>query len=91
MILPAVRESILENLRILQTRLENATDEGMLDVNDYYYNELSDFIDETNLAKTWEELEEVIYKAKTIETDVDTWISHRGYTTIGLEWPSNPT
>lgn len=89
MVLPAVRENILENLRILQTRLENATDEGMLDVDDYYYNELSDLMEEAKLAKAAEELSEVVYKAKTIETDIDAWLSQRGYTTIGLEWPLN--
>ena len=89
MVLQAVRENILENLSILQAKLENATDRGMLDLDDYYYNELLGLIDESNLAKAWEELEEVIYKAKTIETDIDAWLSQRGYTTISLEWPSN--
>lgn len=80
----------IENLRAIQTSLSRCIDEGMLDLEDQYYNELLTLIDETFLSHTWDELEEVIAKAKILEVDVAVWLSGHGRTSISLPWPRNP-
>lgn len=82
------QQDTLDNLDALQISLERCVEEGMIDSESTYYNELSDLIDEAKLAKTWNELEEVITLAKTLETDIDAWMSMHGRTTISMPWPS---
>jgi hypothetical protein len=82
------REDTIENLEAIRMTLDRCTDEGMpLDPDSAFYNELLDLIDEASLSKTWDELIEVITKAKTLEVDVDVWLSNRGLTTLSLLWP----
>lgn len=88
MSLSAAKEVVLENLGALEAKLDLAVGQGMVDVDSTYYNELSAFIDDVSIVKSWEELAEIIYKAKILEVDIDTWLSLKGETTISLEWPS---
>lgn len=81
---------ILENLEQIQASLNRCTDEGMIDTDSTYYNELLGLMDETHIAATWEELEEVIAKAKTLEIDVAAWLSGHGRTSLSLPWPKKP-
>ena len=80
----------IENLNAIQLSLSRCIDEGMIDLEDIYYNEILAFIDEASLAKTWDELMEVITKAKTLEIDVAAWLSSHGRTSISLPWPRQP-
>ena len=84
------KDDILENLEAIQMILDRCVDEGMIDYESAYYNELSDLVKETHQATLWNELEEVITLAKTLETDIDAWLSVHGRTTVSLIWP-NPS
>ena len=78
----------VENLRAIQLNLDRCVDQGMVDSNSVYYNELVDLIDEARLSENWDELLEVITKAKTLEVDVAVWLAQHGQTSISLPWPS---
>lgn len=84
------RGDTVENLEAIKLSLSRCMDEGMIDLEDTYYNELLALIDEATLSKTWDELMEVITKAKTLEIDVAVWLSNHGRTSISLPWPKPP-
>lgn len=84
------RGDTVENLEAIRLNLTRCVDEGMVDLEDTYYNELSVLIDEASMSKNWEELMEVIAKAKTLEVDVAVWLSNHGQTSISLPWPKPP-
>lgn len=86
--LKAATQNVIDNLQALQQKLNSCVNEGMLDEGNAYYNELIDLLDDADIVKTWDELMEIIARAKTLEIDIDAWISIRGGTTISLEWPS---
>lgn len=83
-------DDVLDNLEALQFSLQRCVNEGMLDEGDAYYNELVDLIDDTEIITNWDELTEIITRAKTIEVDIDAWLSIRGNTTISMIWPTKP-
>lgn len=87
-ILKKAVDDVLDNLQALQMSLERCVNQGMIDEGEYYYNQLVDLISDAEIVKTWDELEEVIAKAKTIEIDLDAWLSVRGSTTISMLWPN---
>ncbi|HSX14186.1 MAG TPA: hypothetical protein VLE96_07200 [Chlamydiales bacterium] len=89
-ILKKAADDVLDNLEALQMSLQRCVNEGMLDDGDYFYNELIDLIDDTEIVQTWDELTEIATRAKTIEVDLDAWLSIRGSTTISMEWPKPP-
>lgn len=80
----------VENLNAIQSNLSRCVEEGMIDSNDMYYNELSSLADEASVSDSWDELEEVITKAKTLEIDVAAWLAGHGQTSISLPWPRSP-
>lgn len=84
------REMASENLEAIKSVLSACVDEGMVDSNSDYYNELLLLIDEASLSKTWDELMEVVAKAKILEIDVAAWLASKGRTTISFPWPSPP-
>lgn len=77
----------LENLEAIKTSLVRCIEEGMIDEDDAYYNELLGLIDDAHIIDTWEELAEIITKAKTLEIDVAAWLSFHGRTSVSLPWP----
>ena len=81
------RGDTVENLKAIRLNLVRCVDEGMVDTDDVYYNELAVLIDEASLSETWDELEEVISKAKVLEIDVAAWLAGHGRTSISLPWP----
>jgi hypothetical protein len=83
------REAVFENLEALRISLDRCVREGMIDEGDAYYNELLDFMDDAEIVTSWDELNEIITRAKTIEVDIDAWLSIRGSTTISMIWPQN--
>lgn len=81
------RDQITDNLEAIQILLQQCVDEGMLDLEAHFHNELLDLLDEANLSKTYPELAEVASKAKTLEIDIDAWLGIHGRSTLGLTWP----
>jgi hypothetical protein len=84
------KDDTVENLEALKESLDRCVDEGMIDSDDTYYNELLGLIDEASLAGNWDELLEVVSKGKTLETDVASWFSYHGQSGISLTWPIRP-
>lgn len=80
----------VDNLKAIQMNLTRCIDEGMMDLEDAYYNQVLFLIDEASLSKNWDELMEVVTKAKTLEIDVAAWLSGRGENSISLPWPRAP-
>ncbi len=83
-------DDVIDNLEALKMSLQRCVNEGMLDVGDVYYNELIDLIDDAEIVQNWDELKEIVTRAKTIEVDIDAWLSIRGSTTISMIWPNMP-
>ena len=84
------KEDIIDNLEAIQLVLRECESGGMVDFESSYYNELSDLITDARIVKTWDELMEIVTRAKTLETDVDGWLSFHGRTTVSLTWPNKP-
>jgi hypothetical protein len=82
------RELAADNLYIMKRSLEACVQEGLIDDDDHYYNEILDLIADVERVKDWGELEEAIEVAKVLETDMDVWLSRQGRTTVSFEWPS---
>ncbi len=80
----------VENLKAIRLNLIRCVEEGMIDLEDIYYNELIALIDEATLARSWDELLEVVSKAKILEVDIAAWLAGHGQTTISLPWPKGP-
>lgn len=80
----------VENLKAIQLNLSRCVDEGMVDSEDTYYNQLLVLIDEASLSKNWAELMEVVSQAKVLEIDVAAWLAGHGQTSISLPWPRPP-
>ena len=80
----------VENLKAIQLNLTRCVQDGMVDANDTYYNELLTLMDEASLSRTWDELLEVIDLAKILEIDVSVWLAGHGQTSISLPWPRRP-
>ncbi len=80
----------VENLKAIRLNLSRCVDEGMIDIEDTYYNQIIVLIDEASLSESWDELIEVVSKAKILEVDVACWLSSHGQTSISLPWPRPP-
>lgn len=81
------KKSTLQNLRTLRNLLDVSIREGMIDRDAVLYNQILALIDDAHIVKTEEDLKEAIAQGKTLETEIDTWLSLHGRTTIGLSWP----
>ena len=81
------RGDTVENLKAIIINLQRCVDDGMIDLEDSYYNELLTLIDDATISNNWLELEEVISKAKTLEIDVAVFLANHGQTSISLPWP----
>jgi len=89
-IFQVAKETTISNIVAIRENLTRCVDEGMVDLNAEYYNELLLLEDEGSLAQSWDELEEVITKAKTLEVDVAAWLANHGQTSISIPWPRPP-
>lgn len=81
------KEETLDCLETLQEWLDACLDSGMHDVEEAMHNQILDLIEDTKIAKSKPQLEEVIVQARTIERDLDAWLSQKGRTTLSLDWP----
>lgn len=84
------KSDTVENLRAIQMSLVRCIDAGMIDTEDFYYNQVLGFLDEATLSNSWAELMEVVTKAKILEVDVAAWLAGHGETSISLPWPRPP-
>lgn len=84
------KSDVIDNLKAIQLNLSRATDEGMVDLEDDLYNQLLGLIDQASVSENWDEMREVIYRGKTLEADVDTFLSEHGQSTLSLPWPCIP-
>ena len=81
------KEDAMDNLEIIRMSLVNAVNEGMIDLGDSLYNTCLGLIDDVPEVETWDDMEELVLQAKTLEQDVDAWLSMRGETSFSLTWP----
>lgn len=81
------KANVAENFEALELKLDQAVDLGFIDEGQAYYNAMDTLLDNAKIAESWDELAAVIDQGKTLEEDLDTWLSLKGYTTIGLQWP----
>lgn len=81
------KDLVIENLDAIQLSLIRCVEEGMIDLEDFYYNEVLALIEEAAIVSGWDELLEVVAKGKTLEIDIAAWLAHQGRTTLSLPWP----
>jgi len=81
------KKDVIENLEALQEVLGRCVEDGMVDSESSYYNEIVDLLEDAHQVKNWPELMEIITLAKTLETDIDAWSALHGRSSISLPWP----
>jgi len=81
------KQTILENLEAIQASLNRCVQEGMIDLDDDYYNEILGLIEDARTVDNWDELMEAVVRAKTLEIDIASWLSRHGRTTLSFNWP----
>jgi hypothetical protein len=84
------KKDTIINLESIQLTLSECINEDMMDEQDELYNELIELLNEARLVKTYPELAEVITKAKTIEADIDGWLSMKHRETLSISWARIP-
>ncbi len=83
-----VKGQILDNLTTLQVAISRYTEEGMIDLANVLYNKVVDLIDETNAMEEIQDLENIVYRARNVETTIDMWLSSVGKDNMELHWPT---
>jgi hypothetical protein len=86
--LSKAKHETLAILRDMQAELVRVVNEGMVDTNDEYYNEILDLISDAKIADSNDVLEEIITRGKTLETDIAAFLSREGVTTVSRSWPN---
>lgn len=82
------RATTIENLEAIRFNLSRCIENGLVnDPDATYYNEVISLIDEASSTNHWDELSEIIAKAKVLEVDVAVWLAGFGQTSISLPWP----
>lgn len=81
------RGDTADNIKAIMVNMTRCVDDGYIDLEDIFYNQLLALLDETDISENWDELEEVISKAKTLEIDVAAWLASHGQTSVSLPWP----
>lgn len=84
------KQDTIANLEAIQMTLNECVNEGMLDEEDQFYNEIIELLDEARIVKTYPELAEVITKAKLLESDIDAWLSMKGRESSSISWAKIP-
>lgn len=89
-ILIDAKHVVRDNLYALKFNLITCVDEGMIDQGDQLYNTVIALIADISVIKNWDEMLELIERSKTLERDVDVWLSLHGRTSLSLSWPTPP-
>jgi hypothetical protein len=84
------RRSMLENLERIKFDLSLCIQDGLSDPSWTDYNEILDLIEDAKTLETWDDLEEAVIRAKTIETEIASWLSRHGRASVSLLWPKRP-
>lgn len=81
------RDLCVSNLRSLKMALEQSLDDKRIDLENELYDQLLVFLDGAPVIESWEELEDVIERAKMLEREIDEWLSIHELTSYSLSWP----
>lgn len=84
------KEMIYENLESIRSNLASCIDEGILGPDDDLYNQCLGLIDDIPVVENWDEMDELVARAKILEQDVAVWLSLQGRTSLSLAWPHRP-
>ena len=84
------KQTVFENLEAILVSLNRCVEEGMLDLENEYYNEVLGLLEDARTADSLDELREAIVRAKTLEIDIAAWMSRHGRTTLSFSWPKLP-
>ena len=84
------RRTTIENIQAILLILDECIDQGLLDPESRFHNELIGFDSQATQAKEYAQLGEVITQAKILETDIDVWLAGLGRSTLSLSWPMLP-
>jgi len=82
-----LKEKILNSISILMSNYQNCIDANMKDPNSSLYNKIESLIEQVNAIEDKMALSEVIIEAKTIEMELDRWITSQGQSTLNILWP----
>lgn len=81
------KETVIANFEQLLIRIDDCEEMGMVDREASFYNHTLDIKDLAESADNYEELKEAIVIGKEIETNIDVFLSQKGFTTKSLSWP----
>jgi hypothetical protein len=81
------QKAVLENLETIQISLTRSIEEGLIDREDNYYNEILRLIESVGGVDNWDDLMRAVVRARTVEMDIAAWMSRHGRNTISLTWP----
>lgn len=82
-----LKEKILNSISILMSNYQNCINANMKDPNSSLYNKIESLIEQVNAIEDKMALSEVIIEAKTIEMELDIWITSQGQSTLNISWP----
>ena len=82
-----LREDVLERLDFLRKSILECLGEGYVGPEDSFYNQCLALIDDAHILDNWDEMDELVTRAKLLETDVATWLALKGRTSVSIEWP----
>jgi hypothetical protein len=82
-----LKEKILNNISILMSNYQSCIDANMKDPNSSFYNKIESLIEQVNATEDKMALSEIIMEAKTIESQLDIWITSQGQSTLNISWP----
>jgi hypothetical protein len=80
-----------DNLESLRVYINTCVEAGMIDFGDELYNTTLALIDDCGVLTSWDELFELVERAKVLEKDIDVWLALHGRTTLSLPWPTGPS
>ncbi|MBN1914562.1 MAG: hypothetical protein JW769_01575 [Parachlamydiales bacterium] len=83
----ALKDTIMDNLEVLKMYLDTISQEGFSDPESALYNQITDLVDQTDSITIPQELETIIIRGRTIERNLDSWLSREGRSSLELEWP----
>ncbi len=77
-----------DNLETLRIYLVNCVDDGMIDLGDELYNAIFALIEDCGIVVNWDEMIELVERAKILEQSIDAWLSLHGRASLSLPWPT---
>ena len=86
------KRSVLENLERIKVDLALCIQDGLSDPSGTDYNEILDLIEDAKIIDNWDDLNEAVVRAKTLEIEIAGWLARHGRTSVSFSWPkkANP-